>query len=293
MTTPGEGNAGSKVILKRRYYRWLGTMVGALYFLAGISLLGLPVMAATGTTIEISATADAEVGSENAVYATAHDSASGSYIIVIGGRAGQWPIGVYNVSRFVIRFEETANLPDDAIIQSVVLKLRIDTPDINAPWDLVVVDGSVVSNPIVQSDFGLLLPQKVSGGSIPADGGWGTEWISIPLNETGESWINVEGPTQLAIRSNKDISKTIPAGDDSIYIYGVNDFATPAPAVLVVNYSQPIGNQFVRVVFPVVMASFAILAIIGAWKGSPVLMINGVVWGLIGYIVAMVLVDSI
>ena len=201
----------------------------------------MPVLAAT-------ATYGSYYFQHNAVYATAQAAASASNqgsTPAIGQESTTAGGGEYWVYRAGLIFD-TSTIPSDAAIISATLAIRGLTDSSVNDFDLTVVNGSALSNPMALADYGGLLAATASGGIISSTAWSLSAYNSITLNATGLGFITKAGTTKLALRSSKDISVTAPtlgdAYDEWIEGYGED---TTNPAKLTVSYEAK-GNLFVK-----------------------------------------------
>ena len=137
-------------------------------------------------------------------YLTAHD----------GTRAGAydtgsfWSVGQEEAAGmfFVMRaglFFDTSEIPDDAKIIEAILTYSVYAK-YGWDYDIVIVSGDDLSEPLQQHHYHDLLDDIVSLGSAPAQESWHLQ--HIPLNELGLTHINKTGLTKLALRTNEDIA---------------------------------------------------------------------------------------
>ncbi len=159
-------------------------------------------------------------------YTTCHDKLSsdlvfpGVTVAAVGQRYGAItppPPDAYSIRRAGLIFD-TTGLPADAQVMNVILSLYIDEDRSDQDFVLTVVDGSVIHNPIVKADYGALLPQIESGGSLSTIGITVNQWSDIVLNPFGRSLIQIAAETKLGLRSGRDIGAIVPAYDVFEYI---------------------------------------------------------------------------
>ena len=175
------------------------------------------------TTTFYSTTSDAYlVGSGSSDYTTVHDASEardmwaatqGNNVNVGQSKPYSW----YNIFRAGLYFD-TSSIPDDAVISSATLSFcgLYDYSDID--FDIVVVDGSVIEDPMVKADYGDLKDKTTSGGSMNTSGFYTdkTTYMHITLNSDGRGWISKTGTTKLGLRSLEDINSSPPgAGTDN------------------------------------------------------------------------------
>lgn len=176
-------------------------------------------------TIEASSSASiAEYGDENESYLTVQQRAEGRSVseatiaISIGQEGGtiagsEW----YWVMRSGIRFTGTSVLHSGSLLSAVTLKLYGKSAPQYDDWDVVVVSGVDIATPVVAADYGDLLDDITSGGSLGADQFSESAFVAITLNAVGRALINKGGTTILALRSSRDISATTPKRNGDYY----------------------------------------------------------------------------
>ena len=175
------------------------------------------------TTTFYSTTSDAYLnGSGSSDYAIVHDASEGRDLHFATDvncvNVGQSkPYSWYNIFRAGLYFD-TSSIPDDAVISSATLSFCgiWDYSDID--FDIVVVDGSVIDDPMVKTDYGYLKDKTTSGGYMNTSGFYTdkTTYMTITLNSDGRDWISKTGTTKLGLRSLEDINSSPPgAGTDN------------------------------------------------------------------------------
>ena len=178
-------------------------------------------------------------------YSAVHDASSGT--VNAGSlriRIGQL---VYGSALCIYRgglFFDTSSLPDDATITSATLSLYGSDDQSGTDFDITVVDGSVLEDPMVNSDYGVLLPQTAGGGTFNTAGFSTTGYNDIALNAMGINWISKTGTTKFGLRSSRDISATPPAGSEYVQIWA-NEKGEGYRPKLVVTYTipPPVGGE--------------------------------------------------
>jgi len=73
-----------------------------------------------------------------------------------------------------------------------------------------VVNGTGLGDPLVDTDYGYLGSQNVSGGAFDTIGFNISGYNDIPLNEKGMGWISKTGTTKLGLRSSRDSDAIAP-----------------------------------------------------------------------------------
>ena len=148
-------------------------------------------------------------------YASAHDASAANSLYTSSVYFGQWyqeagGFFYYQIERGGFIFDTSA-LPAEAVITAVTLKLYGQHKnDDDATFDITVVNGADLQNPMVLADYGELLDDTISLGSINSADWSLTGYNNIALNAAGIALINKTGNTLLAVRSSRDINSTAP-----------------------------------------------------------------------------------
>ena len=152
-------------------------------------------------------------------YADTHDAASGT----VDTSAAQIRVGQYYNSGGVLKWAvirgallfdaPTAGLPSDAVISSAQISLygEVIRNTQSLAFNIVVVSGADLADPVVATDYGDLLDDTVSRGLIAVGDVVTGAYNDITLDATGISEISKTGITKFALRSSRDISSTAPA----------------------------------------------------------------------------------
>ena len=160
----------------------------------------------------------------NPVYATAHDGANG----VVHGSSPQlniivgqsFAVGNYNVYRGALYFD-TSVIGNGASVIVCQLVLYF----IAAGGEITVVKPTDLDEPTVQSDFGQLLDEITSLGSLAISGA-GIDNISC--NDLAP-YVDITGTTKVALRTQDDINSVTPAPGDTVIFYSYDlDEASPS-----------------------------------------------------------------
>ncbi len=207
-------SSGQKYYFRSKARNSLGWRYGGeLFFTAGT-----PSGAVTETFY--SSASDGFLLGLSSSYATAHNLSSASQVYpswyIYVGQA--WDGSSFQIYRTGLFFD-TSSLPSDASIESAKISLYYPS----SSWDnstvdfnLTVVDGSGLSQPLELSNYGYLLSQTTSGGMRSTSGLPSSGYVDIDLNSTGLAWISKTGITKLGLRSSRDIysqSPNSPAGE--------------------------------------------------------------------------------
>jgi len=152
-------------------------------------------------------------------YSVAHDAANADGITssLNSLYIGQYP-PPYNIYRSVLFFN-TSSLPDDVYITSATLSLYGRTDGSQTEFDITVVDGSLLNDPLVLGDYGDLRTQTTSGGAFNTAGFSTSGYNDIPLNAVGMGWISKTGMTQFGLRSSRDITANVPTSFEYVAVY--------------------------------------------------------------------------
>jgi len=177
-----------------------------------------------------------------AVYNTIHDAAVGGafeYQTVVQV-SNDYVDPDYYIYRGVAEFDLSA-LPVGAVISSAIISLYGWSTWVNEPFDIVVVSGADLVEPLQDADYGDLLDEVTSFGSI-ASGDWvESDYNHITLNPTGKAAIVKEAVNYFAFRCSLDISKTTPSGENGVQWLGAG---YGHDAYITINYST--GATFVQ-----------------------------------------------
>jgi hypothetical protein len=209
-------------------------------------------------------------------YNTVHDAVNafnwndGENELIIG----QWydVLSIYHIFRSAVFFD-TSSLPDSAVITSATLSLfgAISVP--TTEFDITVVDGSLLNDPLVLGDYGDLLNQTTSGGVFNTSG-FALDYNDIPLNATGMGWISKTGMTKFGLRSSRDIDVIPPSdvGFEFVIVFS-NEEAQPGDRQpkLVVTYdlyeptSVPTLSQWGMIGMGILLAAALVWSVRKRW----------------------------
>ncbi|MBA7575047.1 hypothetical protein ES708_16863 [subsurface metagenome] len=141
-------------------------------------------------------------------YLTAHDGTTAyAYDTDLTWWVGQeYNRGWYIVDRAGLFFD-TSEIPAGAKILSATLTYLVSAR-YGWDYDIVIVSGDDLSEPLQPHHYHDLLDDIESLGSAPAESAW--HFQNIPLNELGLTHINKTGLTKLALRTNEDIDAIPP-----------------------------------------------------------------------------------
>ena len=123
----------------------------------------------------------------------------------------------FNIFRGAVFFD-TSSLPDDSIITSATLSLYGQLNASTTDFQITVVGGSLLHEPLEGADYGYLRNQTVSGGTFDIAGFSTSGYNNIPLNETGMGWISKTGISKFGLRSSREIAATAPSGAEFVYV---------------------------------------------------------------------------
>lgn len=149
---------------------------------------------------------------------------------------------IYGVFRGTLFFD-TSSLPDDATITSATLSLYGYSNTSQTDFNITVVNGSVLNEPLESTDYGDLRSQTVSGGAFDTAGFSTSGYNDIPLNETGMGWISKMGITKFGLRSSRDITSTAPTASELVEIWTSEKGAGYQPKFVVTYTMVPVGGQ--------------------------------------------------
>jgi hypothetical protein len=179
---------------------------------------------------------DGHIAQYGATYSTVHNAAQG-----VVGTGNQYSVGqmYYLGTYYIFRgglFFNTASLPDGAVITGATLRLwgagNYSTTDFN----VTIVRGADLNNPLVAADYGDLLDETVSRGSLSTSGWVTGGWNSVSLNSTGLSEISKTGTTKFGLRSSRDIGSSTPYQNEYVQI---GAYEGGHPAELAVTVASP------------------------------------------------------
>ena len=185
-------------------------LLGALAF-ASVSL-GQQKALADESTFYSTASDGHLYGFHNSSYSAAHDLSNAYFLDDFANRldTGQGlTASGFNIWRTALFFD-TSSLPDTAVITSATLSLYGYLYAAQTGFDITVVDGSLLHDPLEVGDYGYLLNQTTSGGTFNTSGFSTSGYNDIPLNATGMGWISRTGMTKFGLRSSRDITATAP-----------------------------------------------------------------------------------
>jgi len=186
----------------------------------------------------------------DAVYATAQAAANatGRGVVPAVGQESTATGPLYVIYRGGLEFD-TSSIPLSAGITAAALSLYGLTDSTVNDFDLTVVDGTDLANPREIADYGDLLDDITSGGTINTSTWSITGYNDITLNAAGLAMIVKGGTTKFGFRSSKDISATAPtlgdAYDEWIEFYGQD---ATYPAKLTITYFSGEGQGIIAIV---------------------------------------------
>ena len=190
-------------------------------------------------------TAEADYSSsyykDDVVYATAQGAASSEVMASVPEIGQDIIAGTYQVNRGGLFFD-TSTIPSDAAIISAYLSLYCYSDNSTTDFNVTVVNGSALSNPRANADYGGLLAATTSGGTISSSAITLSAYNTLTLNATGLGFITKAGTTKLALRSSRDIAITTPTNAERLELLGID---ATNPAKLTVSYEKK-GNLFVK-----------------------------------------------
>ena len=252
-------------------------LFGALTF-ASVSLGQQKALADEATFY--STASDGYLQASNSSYSGAHDAGTGIVndgfnFLAIGQLLN--PSVMQVVNRGAVFFD-TSTLPDSAVITAATLSLYGNSNWSDTDFDITVVDGSVLEDPLVAGDYGDLLNQTTSGGIFNTAGFSTSGYNVIPLNSVGMGWISTTGMTNFGLRSSRDISPTVPSGYEYVLVdKGIGDrpqlnvsydTASPTPTIPPPPSPVPTLSQWGMIGMAIVLAAFLVWSIRRRWLVS-------------------------
>lgn len=167
-------------------------------------------------------------------YSEAHDADVGDFL---SGSIGQYYRSFvskyhYGVNRFALIFDLSV-LPESADIIDVTLRVYINSINSDTDFDVTIVEGTFGSS-ITYDDFNEF--GIISYGAITTIGISAHEWVEITVNAAGLLKINEQMPDiKLGVISSRDISETVPVGEEFITPHG---YLADNPPELIITYSD-------------------------------------------------------
>jgi hypothetical protein len=213
----------------------------------------------------------------NSSYTIAHGAGTGvisddGTYLGIGQMLELTPL--YYVDRGALFFD-TSSLPDNVYITSATLSLYGEYDFSTTDFNITVVDGSSLNDPLVAGDYSYLRNQTTSGGAFNTAGFSTSGYNDIPLNAAGMGWISKTGMTKFGLRSSRDITPTEPSGyevvDVSSYEAGVEyrpmlvvsyEYVQPPPSAV------PTLSQWGMIGMAIVLAAALVWSVRRRWVVS-------------------------
>lgn len=192
------------------------------------------VAAGTGDSIApYSSTSDGQIYSSNSVYATAR---AGSNLTVASAAlylyVGQGLAGGFSLWHGYLYFP-TSTIGANSVITDATLNVWCFSDQSTTDFNLTVVSSTAAAS-LTTADWGNC--GSTSFGSVNTSGISTVAYTAIPLNPMGRGAISKTGTTQLALRSDKDISATAPTTDEYIGIRP-SEYGTSTAPYLSVTYT--------------------------------------------------------
>lgn len=134
-------------------------------------------------------------------------------------------------------FFDTASLPDNATIISAVLSLYGQTDESDTDFNITIQSGMPIypNRPLISGDYDKS-HYSGDGGKFDTVNFITTGYNNITLNADGRSWINKTGYTKLCLRSDREISGTVPTGKEQIYCWFTEKPGTSQDPKLSITY---------------------------------------------------------
>ncbi len=157
---------------------------------------------------------DCHIYSANTNYSTAWTATSGTIANSTTNTVGQTKVGTtYTIYRDPVYFNTTTwSLPALATLTGISLHIYCTSFPSNTV--VVIQNGQPLypENPPVAFDYNKANYSGDGGSAVGA--GISNLWASIPLNATGQTWINYAGVTKLMLRSANDINDVAPTSTE-------------------------------------------------------------------------------
>ena len=182
---------------------------------------------------------DGEIYKTDSVYVTPHNATTGESIDTTSSdiQIGQkYTAAVYDIWRGFLFFD-TSSIPDDATVTAAILSLNTSNIETNY-FNLTLQNGQPLypNTPLALGDY-YYDHYSGNGGTIITSALIENSYVNITLTEDGESWINIEEVTRIALLSDQDINYTAPINDAHINIYSAESGEDSSP-ILYVTYSM-------------------------------------------------------
>lgn len=130
----------------------------------------------------------------------------------------------YDIRRFGWIFD-TSTLPTTAVIYSAFISFKVWREPIGRDFDITLVSGvDIADDGLVVADFGDLLDDTISRGSLSTSGLADETWYDINLNYIGRGEISRGGVTKFGVRCSLDIDGSAPTiRSDLAYFHSSED----------------------------------------------------------------------
>ena len=244
-------------------------LFGTLAF-ASVSLGQQKVLA--DEAIFYSTASDGMLSGHDQIYTNAHvqpdaDARMDAFTYNYIGQRFIGAINEYYIERSALFFH-TSSLPDNAVITSATLSLWGSTAVPTTDFNIIVVDGSTLHDPLVMGDYGDLRTQTTSGGAFNTAGYSPGANNDITLNAEGIEWISKTGWTNFGLRGSGDIAGIAPSGTESVGFLST-DNGEHEPELVVTYYvppaSVPTLSQWGMIGMAIVLAAFLVWSIRRRW----------------------------
>lgn len=194
----------------------------------------------------IGSTSDATLAGacDTNVYATRHDCATGTVQSVTSAAITLGQLnssGAYDIWRLGIYFDTSA-LPDDAVISAGVITLTRAGGTATQAFDVTIVNGDDLADPMVSADYGDLLDDTTALANTVDTDTWAAGVAKdFTLTAGGRAKISKTGTTKFGIRSSRDINSNAPADGvlEDISIRSANDSQEARKPKLTITYTSP------------------------------------------------------
>ncbi|GAG90428.1 unnamed protein product, partial [marine sediment metagenome] len=130
----------------------------------------------------------------------------------------------YHIKRIGLHFD-TSDLPDACVISAATLTLYLYWDRVaSTDWSITVVNGTDLANPSNTNDYGDLLDDVTSYGTVStADGSNEGDPLAITINAAGLAQISKVGTTKFALRSSRDIGSDAPTDRELYVLFSRNE----------------------------------------------------------------------
>ena len=197
-------------------------------------------------TLAVNASLSGMLDNSGSVYTTVQSAASGiatqdpANPEIANSKSG----ATFYIYRSVLVFDTSA-LPSGVIITAAVISLYGQAKDVATAFNVDIVSGTDLADTLVAADYGDLLDDTTSFGSITSTAWTVSAWNDITLNATGIAAIVKAGITRFGIRNSLDIAISEPTAFNYVQFVGLG-YGTDAK--ITITYTAGEGAGIIAVV---------------------------------------------